>query len=311
MVRPALAAARAMSILDFFAAHPGQAFTLSELADALGINLASALSVLAALTDSGYLVRHPRRKTYELGPVLVGVGAAALMRHQVVALAREEMARLAAEFGTECVASVVVGDRIVIIAVEGRPQLASSDVRPGQRIPLVPPVGQVFLAWSDPREVEAWIRRVDRRARENAVTPEHLREALAVVARRGYSIGLEHERRARLGAVVARLADRPHDQALLAELDAAVASFDDEYELLYPEPDRRYDVSFIAAPVFGADARVQLAITINGLRQVTGQQIVEYAERLGAVTRSLTKRGGGRYPTGLDRDTGDTPDAKV
>jgi DNA-binding IclR family transcriptional regulator len=299
MVQPALAATRALSILDFFAAHPGQVFTLSELADALHINLASALSVLTALTDSGYLVRHPRRKTYEIGPVLVGVGAAALLRHRVVALARDEMVGLAADLETECVVSTTVGGRIVILAVEGRPQLASSDVRPGQRLPVVPPVGQVFLAWSGASEIDAWLRRLGGRA--NPAWQDHLRSALAVVARRGYSIGLEHDRRTRLGEVTAQLADHPHDPALLAELDAVVASFDHEYELLEPEPDTVYDVAFIAAPVFDSDSRVELAITVNGLHQVTGRDVVNHAERLGSVTRQLTKINDGRRPVTVER----------
>jgi DNA-binding IclR family transcriptional regulator len=156
MVRPALAATRAIDILNFFAAHPGGTFTLSELSASLDINLASALSVLQSLEDAGYLVRHPRRKTYELGPSLVALGDAALRSNRAVDLARVEMRTLAEEFNTEAIISVAVGDDLVILAVEGRPQLSSADVRVGQRMPLVPPLGQVFFAWSPPDEGSRW-----------------------------------------------------------------------------------------------------------------------------------------------------------
>ena len=57
MSRPALAATRAISILDFLAAHPDDAFTLSDLAARLGINVASAHALLTVLVEAGYLGR--------------------------------------------------------------------------------------------------------------------------------------------------------------------------------------------------------------------------------------------------------------
>ncbi|MDG4863678.1 helix-turn-helix domain-containing protein, partial [Streptomyces sp. T-3] len=110
MVRPALAAGRALAVLDYFAAHPEQSYSLSELSEALDINLASLLSVLQALVDAGYLVRHPQRKTYGLGMSLVAAGHAALTRHRVVDRARSELRALAAESGAAYVVSAVAGD---------------------------------------------------------------------------------------------------------------------------------------------------------------------------------------------------------
>ena len=51
----------------------------------------------------------------------MAVGYAALARYQVIEIALEEMRRLAAECDTECVASVVVGDEIVIVGASGAP----------------------------------------------------------------------------------------------------------------------------------------------------------------------------------------------
>jgi DNA-binding IclR family transcriptional regulator len=95
--------ARGIAVIDFFTANPGRAFTLSEISVALGINLAWLSSVLRSLTDGGYLVRHPRHKTYELGTVLIASGHATTQRHPVVDLARPEMRRLAEETGTGCI----------------------------------------------------------------------------------------------------------------------------------------------------------------------------------------------------------------
>ncbi|MFI6983111.1 IclR family transcriptional regulator [Embleya sp. NPDC050154] len=296
MVRPALAAGRAVEILNFFAAHPGDAYTLSELHSALGINLASALSVLQALEDAGYLVRHPRRKTYELGPALVALGDAALRGNRAVDLARAEMRGLADEFATELIASVAVGDEIVILAVEGRPQLASADVRVGQRLRMVPPLGQVFHAWSAPAEVDAWLDRLDERVRGTARV--HLPPTLAAVRERGYSITLDSPTRTRIGGTLERMAEHPREAALLrdrlAELAAALG--EEEYELIAVDPDTVYDISTLVAPVFDAAGRVAVALTLNGLKGVTGRQVMAHGERLGSVARLVTRRSGGRVP---------------
>ena len=114
VTRPALAAARAVEVLNFLASHPGESFTLSELSRHLDLNMASGLSALKALTDAGYVHRHHSHKTYSLGPALVAVGFAALSHYQVIEITLDEMGHLAADCGTECVASVVVGDEIVI-----------------------------------------------------------------------------------------------------------------------------------------------------------------------------------------------------
>ncbi|GCD93270.1 IclR family transcriptional regulator [Embleya hyalina] len=296
MVRPALAAGRAVEILNFFAAHPGQAYTLSELHTALGINLASALAVLQALEDGGYLVRHPRRKTYELGPAPIALGDAALRGNRAVDLARAELRSLAGEFDTELVASVAIGDEVVILAVEGRPQLASADVRVGQRLRMVPPLGQVFHAWSPPAEVDAWLDRLDERVRGTARI--HLPATLGAVRERGYSITLDSPTRTRIGDTLERMAEHPREAPLLrdrlAELVAALG--EEEYELIAVDPDTTYDISTLVAPVFDAAGRVAVALTLNGLKAVTGRRVGDYGERLGAVARLVTRRSGGRAP---------------
>src|SRR5689334_18817876 len=71
MARPALSATRGIEILDLLAAFPTQAFTLSEIARASGINVSSCHSVLNALLVRGYLSHGASPKTYVLGPALV------------------------------------------------------------------------------------------------------------------------------------------------------------------------------------------------------------------------------------------------
>ncbi len=296
MVRPALSASRSIEILNFLAAHPGRSFTLSELSKSLDINMASTLSVLQALVDAGYLIRHPRHKTYSLGPALVAVGHSALAQHQVIDAAREEMRVLASESGTECIASVVVGDEIVIVATVGRPRASAADIRVGQRLPFNPPLGRVFIAWSGTEEEDSWLSRYGRQP--SAAELMHLQQALASVRERGYSIGLDTEPRVRLGRALEVLADTPADEQIKHSLPGLVAGLRGDYELIETDPSRRYRVSSIAAPVFGESGEVVLALTLNGFDEpLDGAEVTAQASRLRATARMVTKATHGAVPT--------------
>ena len=71
--RPAPGVERVVAVLNFLAAHPDESFTLSELARRLDLNKATCHALLMPLTQAGYLLRHPTRMNYTLGPALDGV----------------------------------------------------------------------------------------------------------------------------------------------------------------------------------------------------------------------------------------------
>ena len=117
---------------------------------------ATAHGVCTTLTGSGWLLRHPVDKTYTLGPALIAAGHAAGARQlDLVDHARPEMEELAAQLGAQVVASSTVGDEMVLLATAGRPGPMWLTFTVGQRVPLAPPLGTVFLAWAGPDAVEA------------------------------------------------------------------------------------------------------------------------------------------------------------
>jgi DNA-binding IclR family transcriptional regulator len=261
--------------------------------------------VLRSLTDGGYLARHPRHKTYELGAALIAAGQAASQRHPVVDLARPEMRRLAEATGTECIGSVVVGDQILVLAIEGRPSPRTRGLALGQRLPLLPPFGQVFLAWSPHAAVEGWI---NRGLGERAEPPDraHLIDALGHVHDRGYAINLDGGPLTRLRETLAELTCMPHDPVLRRLVTELVCSVGDDYELLEEQPDESYDVEVISAPVFAADGSVTFAITLTGLSARTGRELNRIGEEVATaglmLTRLIDGRPGG--PVSRPRPTG-------
>ena len=74
--------------------------------------------------------------------------------------------RLSNELGLDCVASTAIEDQIVILAADELAASVRHHVEPGQRLPLSPPLGTVFVAWSSPgARSTGGSRRSDRRRR--------------------------------------------------------------------------------------------------------------------------------------------------
>ena len=287
MPRPALAATRAVAVLNFLAAHPGEAFTLSELASRLGVNVASAHALLGVLTDAGYVTRHPRLRTFTLGPSVVALGTAALECHPAIDLARDAARDLARETGLEVALTAPAGDNIVFLARAGDHSARGVPVHVGQQVPLQPPLGSVFVAWGD---AEGWLARSD--------DPTALRAVLEGVRGRGYSVGLEADARRALGHALDDLAGHPTDEALRTTVEEYVGTLAGrEYQLRNLMAARSYDVSMIAAPIFGSTGEVVMALTLLGFSgPLKGRAVTAYGDRLRDAGLVVTKRSRGRVP---------------
>ena len=284
MARPAPAANRAVEILNFLAAHPTESFTLSELAKHLDINGASMHAVLAVLTEAGYVVRHGVHRTYSLGPAVVALGAAALERHHGIDLARTELRLLAAELGVQVVLTTATTDDIVFLDRAGRYTGSDPSPRVGGRVPLVPPLGTVFLAWAPEAVVDAWLGRVV------DPSPEEYdlhRLSLATVRSVGYAVGLDVAARSELGRALVEITDYPHAAELHEKIQALVARLGHEAYALRVGDSDRHDVSLVAAPVFGTNGEVVLAFSAIGFGAPLDTDEIEH---IGMVLRRAASR---------------------
>lgn len=276
-----------MALLDFLALHRDKAFTLSQLADYLDLNKATAHAMLATLTETAYVVRQPVDKTYTLGPALVAVGAAASATRpiEITRYALDEMGSLAEEFGVQCTASAVFGSMIVILACRDASEPLNFTVQIGQRLPYVPPLGTVFAAWSPADAIDVWLRRLGADMDEL----DRYRLALETVRRRGYAVGLEAEARRRLAQAITD--GEPKLEELVKELAGGA------YLQLDLERAAVYQLSMMSAPVFGPHGEVEFALTLLGFGEpLRSNQLVRCADRLVSATRSVTAAIDGRPP---------------
>lgn len=294
MARPSPAVERVVAILNFLAAHPDEGFTLSELARDLDLNKATAHSMLNALTDAGYVLRHPTRLTYTLGPALIGLGTAAAGSTPAVDFARDELRSLAERFELECLATTAVGDEMVIVARSGVPgnlRVADELVQVGRRLPLVPPLGTIFKAWSPADDIERWLALMGRTASPDEIA--RYREGLVAARDRGYVVGLEADPRATLGRALAQLAGDERAARVRDVVESLVDELGhDEYVLVDLRPGTAYYVNHVVAPVFGPGGDVVLALSLFGFRgRLTGRQVVQFGsavrEACDRVTASI------------------------
>jgi DNA-binding IclR family transcriptional regulator len=190
MARPALSASRSIDVLNFLAANAPEQFTLSDLSGALAINLASTHALLNTLEDAGYVTRHPRLRSYGLGASVVALGNAALQSHPAIACANDEAQRLSAELQLSVAVTADAGNDVVFLGRMGEHRARDIEVYAGQRIPLSPPMGAVFVAW---RDADAWLAKADDRA--------ELESVLTSVRGRGWAASFETEHYQPLGSV--------------------------------------------------------------------------------------------------------------
>lgn len=177
-------------MLNFLAANAPEQFTLSDISDRLDINLASTHALLNTMEDEGYVVRHPRLRTYSLGASVVALGNAALQSHPAIACANDEAHQLSTELQLSVAVTARAGEDIVFLGRMGEHRARDIEAYAGQRIPLSPPVGAVFVAWGD---AQAWLAMAADQAEMESVLDE--------VRMRGWAASFEPDHYQPLGSL--------------------------------------------------------------------------------------------------------------
>jgi DNA-binding IclR family transcriptional regulator len=235
--------------------------------------------VLQALTAANYLARDPVQKRYRLGPTLIALGHAALESHPAIDRARDEVRHLAESLQLECLAGTVCDDEIMILARAGRPRKFEFLPRVAQRLPLIPPIGTALCAWADERTKKQWLDRLGPTTKAEAT---HIAQAIEGIQARGFDVGLETPTRKQIGDLLARQAhdtDPEKWQTALADLFKTLAH--EENQIIGPiDPDRKYSVNHVMAPVRNGRGDVQVCLMVLGFEAaLSGEEI----QKIGAL----------------------------
>ena len=294
MARAAPAASRATSIVSFLTAHPSRGFTISEIVQHLGMNIASAHATLAVLCDSGFLVRDPAHRTYVLGPALAVTGFAALEQHPAISAAIEQAEVLADELDAEAGVSAIAGRDVIFLARRGPEPLESAIGYPGDRSPLLAPIGAVFVAWADDATVTAWLERASLGAPEAAF----YRLVLADIRARGFSVPMQAIAAPTITHAMGRVRAEPTADQAERQLAEAFRTTDEMF-VLFDDLTGSDQVWFktVAAPIFDPVGSVLLSISLTGPdHPVTVDRVLGLGRRVAQSAAIATRHARGRVP---------------
>jgi DNA-binding IclR family transcriptional regulator len=255
---------RIAAILNFMAAHPGQAFALTDLVRALQLSRATCHSLLLGLVSVGYLYR-ASDKSYVLGPALAALGRAAAQSVSPLQVAQPEMRRLADEFDVVCAAYFLEGDIVHVRERAASRSHIGYSAPAGTRVTLRTPFAAPYIAWS-PAAAKAWLGEAG-----STATPAQ---------RKALKGSMEFARRH--GFVVFQR--RPGTTAGERSPEEVFAGENAEYPvtpLAAISGKANYRPASILAPVFDAAGNVAFVLGLAGFNRVmTGTELVDAAGKL-------------------------------
>jgi DNA-binding IclR family transcriptional regulator len=270
---------RIVAILNFFADHPSESFTLSDLVRALKLSRATCHGLLTGLVEAGYLYRTSDRG-YLLGPALVSVGEVAKAHYSPLKAAQPEMRILADEFDTVCSATFREGRDAVVRERASAVSHLGFSVPRGTRLPLLPQFEGTFFVWSSPAAIKAWIDDLDPPPSESQRAA--LDHSISFVRQHGFFCA----------------------QRVVQKVDPSTQwVFDSVYEqapmlpIFDLEDGASYELAWVIAPVFNADREVAFVIGVQGFNgQYTGAKVISIGQRVREACDRITSFIG-RVPT--------------
>lgn len=203
---------------------------------------------------------------------------------RTIGLAANAMHDLSVDLDVECLASVVIGDQLVVVGSSSERTEAATHQRLGQRMPFRPPLALPLIAWQPEDAIERWLDRAPA-----ALDPEQLRLMVDRVRERGWSIVLRSPEQHRFERAVADLPVVGGSPEQIDELRQATNSLRlDNYEPEVIEQDASYSVQLMTAPVFDSAGDVRLALSLYHLPPaMTGTEIAHFGDRLTALAKEV------------------------
>lgn len=208
--------------------------------------------------------------------------------------ARPHLERLSQRFAVECLATAVVGDSIIQLVYASAQGSGAGHNKVGLRLPFLPPMGALFVAWAGPEAVEAWLSRsttpVEPGARIGFIGD------LRQIRERGWAATAAHEKFGDVESLVGQIAAKgqlPSSQRQLRSILTEVAA---GAEILTDPLETAKSVHSISAPVFDRAGNVALVLAMTGLADQPMASIRDHLEALCHAAQQVTKEIGGYQP---------------
>jgi DNA-binding IclR family transcriptional regulator len=274
-----------VDIIEFLAERRGTPTRLSDIVQALGLNQATAHTILKALADTGWVTRDPVDKTFSVGGALVRLARQIDGSPSVTHSAHAVAAAAAADTGFAASVSELVGDQLVITAFIAKgddPWTAAA----GDRVPFAAPFGPAFAAWEPPDERRAWVQRsgVTSRAFEAQLVTQ-----LDEVREQGFSVERLSPEMASAIPIMTRIQSEALSDSMRAHLGEVLLEMTSTPRTSAGSGSRKgYYVGAIAAPVFGQLGRVTHNICVHPFAALPPRKLLQIGQRLREAAADAT-----------------------
>jgi flavin reductase (DIM6/NTAB) family NADH-FMN oxidoreductase RutF/DNA-binding IclR family transcriptional regulator len=224
---------------------------------------------------------------------------------QLAEVARPQVERIARQLACEAAVLVGVNDHELTTAVSAYGGAAEMTAPLGDRVPLMPPLGEAYVAWAGDDVVEAWL------GRASSQTPEMVgkyRRRLAAVKERGFAVSsMCDESTPSYGDLKDAMLEyatgglTPARERAVRSVIADTSRF---FETIDVNEDTFYDLGSIVVPVLGPDGQVVLCLRATQLRPgVSGAEVLGWIAALkhaaAAIAEQLEGAGRENYATYL------------
>ncbi len=275
---------RVVAVLNFFAEHPGQAFTFTDIVKALDLGRATCHALLAGLVEAQYLFRNID-KSYVVGPALAAIGKIANDQFSPLQATQPELRVLSDEFRMVSSAVYREGSDVFIKLRAGSGNHRSWSVPQGRSLPLRAPFAGAFFATAKRYDVEKWLDQL------TPVAPEKEKQELFA--------GIEFTRRHGFSFAV----HNPEVETRNEAPELAFTGVKAEYPIeICAELDRtaEYLLAFLSCPVFNKQGEVDFVLNMSGdMGMVSGSTIAEMGSKLREAAERITHFNNGKsepYP---------------
>jgi DNA-binding IclR family transcriptional regulator len=268
---------RVVDIIEFLTERRGVPTRLSDIVQALGLNQATAHTILKALTDTGWVTRDPVNKTFSVGGALVRLARQIDDSPSVTHSAHAAAAAAAAETGYAASVSELTGDQLVITAF-----IAGTDdhwtATAGDRVPFAAPFGPAFAAWEPPEERRAW---VERSGVTSSAFEAQLVTQLDEIREQGFSVERLSPEMASAIPVMTRIQSEALTDSMRAHLSEVLLEMTSTPKGSAGTGGRKgYYVGAISAPVFSRLGRVTHNICVHPFTALPPRKLLQIGRHL-------------------------------
>ncbi len=201
---------KAFDILELVAQRNGQSITLTEIADELQLNQATAANINKTLVHKGYLEHIGKKKGYRLGPAAYSLTNEVPYGKDLINAARGVMEELTAKLNESCLLGVMRNNKRYILHVVNSVQEIQVQLR-SERNVYETASGRLLLAYFSEKELERFIQQnglPDPELWEEASSMEKLLQTLPKIKKEGMAMTFMGNRHIRGFAVPIEVHDK-------------------------------------------------------------------------------------------------------